>query len=276
MGPMKKKPQSVDIISKEDKLSKFQALNIYRAIIKANPKVKKDIKKLRHELVIGLSRHDRLSGIWFLNVYKKVIDMRSKNITLEALTEAYKTEDKNIIARKLIAYYSNLGIATGVILGSSGSFLGFITAVYSTFGEIACLVYFQLSLIYDLSVLYERPLDKVNNLEIYKILKASFGITEKDLINGKVDELVDKGDKLIEEKLLKNDSQVLQGLLKNLGVAIYFKAVKNFIAKAIPLVAAITSILSCITSDYEVVRAVGNKCMRVYRSYTKYIFKMQD
>lgn len=266
MGPMKKKSQAVDIIKKEEKLSKFQALSIYRAMIKANPKVKMDIKKLKYELLIGLSRHDRLSGIWFLNVYKKVIEMRSKNITLEALIEAYKTEDKAIIARKLIAYYSNLGIVTGVILVSSAGFLGFITEAYSTFSEIACLVYFQLSLIYDLSVLYERPLDQANSLDIYKVLRASFGITEKDLNNGKVDELVDKGDKFIEDKLSKNDSQVLQSLLKNLGVTIYFKAVKNFIAKAIPLIAVITGTLACITSDYEAVKIFGSRSVKVYSS----------
>lgn len=214
--------------------------------------------------MIGLSRHDRVSGVWFLNVYKKVLEIRSRTITLETLLEAYNTEDKDVIAKKLVAYYSNYGIATGVILGSSSGFLGFITATHATFGEIACLVYFQLSLIYDLSVLYERPLDKANNLEIYKVLKTSFGISDKDLIKGKVDELVDKGDKLIEEKLLKNDSQVLHSLLKNLGVAIYFKTEKNFFAKSIPLFAFISGPIACIISDYEAVRAFGNRTIKLY------------
>jgi hypothetical protein len=266
-GLMKKKSQSVDMVEKEERLTKIQALNIYRAFKKANPKAKIEIRRLKHELLIGLSRHDRVSGIWFLNVYKKVIEMRSKNISLEALIEGYNTEDKEIIARKLVAYYSNYGIATGVILGSSGGLFGFITASYSTFGEIACLVYFQLSLIYDLSVLYERPIDKANNLEIYRILRNSFGISEKDLINGKVDELVDKGDKLIKEKLSKNDIQVLQGILKNLGVAIYFKAVKNLKAKSIPLFSAVLGMLACLTSDYEAVKALGKRSVKVYSSF---------
>lgn len=261
---MMKKSKSVDEIKKDEKLTKIQALGIYSAFKNANPKVKAEIKKLKHELMMGLSRHDRLSGMWFLNVYKKVVEMRSKNITLEALIEAYNTENKDIIAKKLLAYYSNYGIATGVILGSSTGLLGFITAAHSTFGEIACLVYFELSLIYDLSVLYERPLIKVNSLEVYRILKISFGISEKDLIHGKVDELVDKGDKLIEEKLLKNDLQVLQGLLKNLGAAIYFKAIKNIFAKSIPIFAYITGPLASITSDYEAVRALGKRTHKIY------------
>jgi len=261
---MKKKAKAIDIIKKEEKLTKFQALGVYIAFNKANPGVKVELKKLKHDLLHGLSRHDRASGIWFLNVYKKVIEIRSKNISLETLTEAYKTDDKNIIAKKLLAYYSNYGIATGVILGSSAGLLGFVSAAHSTFGEIVCLAYFQLSLIHDLSILFERPFINANNLEIYRVLKASFDISEKDLINGKIDELVDKGDKFIEEKLLKNDSQVIQSVLKNLGVAIYFKAEKNFIPKAVPIFAYISAPLACITSDYESVKAFGKRTLKIY------------
>lgn len=263
---MKIKPKAIDIIKKEDKLTKFQALSIYRAFKLANPGVKAEIKKLKHELLHGLSRHDRASGIWFLNTYKKVLEMRSKNISLEALIEAYKTDDKNVIAKKLLAYYSNYGIAQGVILGSSAGFLGFVSAASSTFGEIVCLTYFRLSLIYDLSILFERPLMDANNLEIYRVLKASFDISEKDLIHGKVYELVDKGDKFIEEKLSKNDGSVLQSVLKNLGVAIYYKAEKNFLAKSIPILTYISGPLACITYDYEAVKAFGKRTLNIYTS----------
>lgn len=261
---MRGKSTTIGIIKKEEKLTKFQALSVYRAFKHANPGIKTEIKKLKHELLHGLSRHDRASGIWFLNVYKKVFEIRSKNISLETLMEAYKTDDKNVIAKKLLAYYSNYGIAEGVILGSSAGFLGFISEASSTFGEIVCLTYFQLSLIYDLSILFERPLIDANNLEIYRVLKASFDISEKDLIRGKVYELVDKGDKFIEEKLLKNDGTVLQSVLKNLGVAIYYKAEKNFLAKAIPILTYISGPLVCITSDYEAVKAFGKRTLNIY------------
>lgn len=262
---MKKKSQLVvEAIRKKEKLTRIQALGIYKAFKNANPKVKTEIKKLKGEILNGLSRHDRISGIWFLNVYKKVLEVRSKTVTIEALMEGYNTEDKELISRKLIAHYSNYGIATGAILGSSGGVLGFITAAYATFGEIACLTYFQLSLIYDLSVLYERPLDKANNLELYRVLRSSFGISDKDLSDGKVDELVDKGSKFIEEKLLKNDFQVLQGLLKNLGATILHKAPKNLMAKLIPLVGALSGILVCTTSDYNAMKLLGKRTVKIY------------
>lgn len=251
-------------LRKEDVLSRLEALSVYRALRNANPKIKNDIKKLKTELVSGLSRHDRISGIWFLNVFKKVIEVRSKNVSLEMLQASYKTKDKEQIAKKLIAYYSNYGIAVGTILGASGGLFGFITAAYATFGELACLAYFQLCLLYDLSVLYESPMDKANNLEVYRLIKAAFGLSNQELENDKIDELVDKGAKLIEEKLLKNDSQVFSGLLKNLGAAILHKAAKNLLAKLIPLVGVLSGALVCITTDYHAVRSVGKRAIKFY------------
>lgn len=258
------KQQISDKVGKDEKLTKFQTMNIYKAFKSANPKIKIEIKKLKGEIVHGLSRHDRLSGFWFLNVFKKVMESRSKIVTLEALQEGYKTQDKEIISKKLVAHYSNYGIATGAILGSSGGLLGFLTAAYATFGEIACLTYFQLCLIYDLSVLYERPIDKSNNLELYRVLKSAFGISEQDLSNGKVDKLVDKGSKLLEEKLLKNDAQVLQGILKNLGAAILHKAPKNLLAKVIPLLGAFSGALVCTTTDYQAMKVLGKRTVKIY------------
>lgn len=249
----------------EEMLTKLQALAVYRAIKKANPKVKQDIKKLKSDIIRGLSRHDRKSGVWFANLYKRIVETRSKIVSLESLTTAYETEDKEIIAKKLIAYYGNYGIAVGKILGASGGILGFITAAYSTFGEIACLTYFQLSLIYDLSILYERPLEKTNYLEVYKILQMVFHSNEVDYDEGKVDELVDKGKKLINDKLEKNDSQKhFQGLLKNLGAAAIHKARKNLISKMIPVFGIIIGMLVCITIDFYEIKCTGKETQDFY------------
>jgi uncharacterized protein (DUF697 family) len=252
-------------IKKEELLSKLEAFSIFRAIKAANPKIKQDIKKLRVDILRGLSRHDRKSGIWFLTLFKKVIDLRSKTISLESLYAAYKTEDKEVIAKKLIAHYANYGIAVGATLGSAGGALGFITASYATFGEIACITYFQLSLLYDLSVLYERPIDKINNLEVYRLLQSAFSLTERDLLDNKVDELVDKGTRLIEEKLQRGDSQKhLHGLLKNIGAFIVHKAAKNLMAKMIPIVGLISGAIVCITEDFCLVRELGKRTLNYY------------
>jgi hypothetical protein len=247
-------------LSKEERLTKLEALEVYRAIKKVNPKVNEDIKKLKDELIRGLSRHDRKGGTWFANIYKKVLETRSKSINLESLEGAYNTKDKDLIARKLVAHYCNYGISVGAVLGSAGGILGLFTAAYATFEELTCLAYFQLCLMYDLSVLYERPIDKANNLEIYRLLKITFGFKEK--------ELGSKGKKVIEEKLLKDDSQkFLYGLLKNLGAAIVRKSVKNLVSKMVPVIGTIIAMLVCTAEDYKAVKIVAKRALSFYNNF---------
>ena len=246
-------------LSKEEILTKIEALEVYRAIKSTNPKIKEDIKKLKNELISGLSRHDRRGGTWFASVYKKVVETRSKTITLEVLEAAYNTKDKEFIAGKLVAHYCNYGISVGAVLGSAGGLLGLFTAAYVTFEELTCLAYFQLCLMYDLSVLYGRPIEKVNNLEIYRLLKASFGFKEK--------ELASKGKKVIEDKLLRGDSQrLLYGLLKNLGAAIVRKSVKNLVSKMVPLIGTIIAMLVCTAEDYKAVKTVAKRSLYFYNN----------
>ncbi|ERI90042.1 hypothetical protein HMPREF1982_04309 [Clostridiales bacterium oral taxon 876 str. F0540] len=256
----------VEELNKHEILNKFEAFEVYRAIKNSNPKIKIEIKKLRKEILNGLSRHDRISGIWFVNLFKKVIESRSKIISLQSLEAAYDTQDKEVIARKLIAHYANYGISIGAILGASGGILGFITAAYATFGEIACLSYFELCLLYDLSVLYERPLDKANNLEVYKLLKTALAVSDLDMSNDKVDIMVDKGAKLIEEKLYKNDGQVLQGLLKNMGASIVKRSSKNLFAKMIPLIGVVSGVLVGITEDFKIIKSFGRRTEAFYKN----------
>lgn len=247
-------------LSKNETLTKLEAVEVYSAIKKANPKIKHEIIKLKDDLINGLSRHDRKSGTWFASIYKKVLDNRSKSITLESLEAAYSTKDKDIIARKLVAYYCNHGISVGAVLGSASGILGLFTAPSATFEELTCLAYFQLCLLYDLSVLYGRPLDLCNNLEIYKLLKIAFGF--------KAYELNEKGMKVIEEKLLKDDSQkFLYGLLKNLGAAIVRSSVKNLVSKMVPIVGKIVALIVCTAEDYKAVRIVAKRSISFYSNY---------
>ncbi len=262
----------VEELNKQEILNKIEAFEVYRAIKSSNPRIKIEIKKLRKEILNGLSRHDRVSGIWFVNLFKKVVETRSKIISIESLEKAYDTEDKEIIAKKLIAHYSNYGISIGAILGASGGILGFITAAYATFGEVACLSYFELCLLYDLSVLYERPLHKANNLEIYRLLKTAFAVNDLDMSNDKVDIMVDKGSKLIEEKLYKNDIQVLQGLLKNMGASIVKRMTKNLFAKMIPLIGVFSGTLVGITEDFKVIKSLGKRTVVFYNNIKDYKF----
>lgn len=247
-------------LGKEETLTKFEAVEVFSAIKKANPNIKQDIIKLKAELISGLSRHDRKSGTWFANVYKKVVDTRGKSITLESLETAYNTKDKELIARKLVAYYCNYGISIGAVLGSAGGILGLFTAPYATFEELTCLAYFQICLLYDLSVLYGRPMDFANNLEIYRLLKIAFGF--------KTHELNDKGMKIIEEKLLRDESQkFLYGLLKNLGAAIVRSSVKNLVSKMVPIVGTLVALIVCTAEDYKAVKIVAKRSLGFYNGF---------
>lgn len=247
-------------LSKDEVLTKIEAVQVFSAIKKANPNIKQDIQKLKDELINGLSRHDRKSGTWFANVYKKVLDYRGKSITLESLEAAYETKDKDLIARKLIAHYCNYGISVGAVLGSAGGILGIFTAPYATFEELTCLAYFQICLLYDLSVLYGRPIDKANNLEVYRALKIIFGFKEE--------ELKDKRMRVIEEKLLRDESQkFLYGLLKNLGAAIVRRSVKNLVSKMIPVVGTFVALIVCTSEDYKAVRIVAKRSLNFYNSF---------
>lgn len=246
-------------LDKEEILTKLEAVEVYKAIRKANPNINKDIKKLKDDLVGGLSRHDRRGGAWFANIFRKVIDTRSKSITLESLETAYGTKEKELIARKLIAHYCNYGISIGAVLGSSGGILGLFTAAYITFEELTCLAYFQLCLIYDLSVLYGSPIEKANNLEIYKLLKITFGFKEE--------ELEDRRFKVIQGKLLREDSQkLLFGLLKNLGAAIVRRSVKNLVSKMVPIIGSIIALIVCTAEDYKAVKIVAKRALVFYSS----------
>jgi hypothetical protein len=113
------------------------------------------------------------------------------------------------------------------------------------------------------------------NKEIAKEILLSFG----DYANGSdnvkfdsefenmvYDELVDRGVRHIEDKLLKDDSQKLfYGLLKNLGAVIIRKTVKNFIAKIIPLVGAVSGTIICTAENYRKMRCLGRRTERYYR-----------
>jgi hypothetical protein len=247
-------------LGKNETLTKREAVEVYSAIKKANPNIKNDILKLKKELLSGLSRHDRKSGTWFANIYKKVAETRGRSITLESLESAYNSKDKTFIARKLVAYYCNYGISIGAVLGSAGGILGLFTAPSATFEELTCLAYFQICLIYDLSVLYEKPIDFMNNLEIYKMLKLAFGFKEYDMN--------EKGMRVIEEKLLKDDShKFLYGLLKNLGAAIVRSSVKNLVSKMVPVIGTLVALIVCTAEDYKAVRIVAKRTLAFYNNY---------
>jgi hypothetical protein len=103
-------------------------------------------------------------------------------------------------------------------------------------------------------------------LEIYKLLRAALGVSDLDMSNNKVDTMVDKGAKLIEEKLYKNDAQVLQGLIKNIGVAVVRNMSKNLLAKMIPIIGIASGAFVCITEDYKLIKSLGKRTLRVYNS----------
>ena len=253
--------------------SLFDKINILKrySIIKLeNPNIKEEIKKLKLDILKDLSKYDKKTGSWLSKLIKRVMNTHGKYVNLKELETKYKTEDKDIIAKKLINYYSNYAIATGAVLGSTGGILGFVTAASSTFGEMVCLTYFQLCLIYDLSVVFERKLSEVSFEEVYIVISRGLNCSDGNMIKDSINEAIDEGSKIIDNRLNKNVSseipKFLQDMSKELGVKIMERSIRNLLSKVIPLFGAASGAVVCAASDYKSTRYVGKRIIGYYGS----------
>lgn len=246
----------------------FNKLNILRrySIIKSeNPNINEEIKKLKIDILKDISKNDKKTGSWLSKLIKRALNTHGKYVNLKNLEAKYKTTDKDIIAKKLINYYSNYAIATGAVLGSTGGFLGFFTAASATFGEMVCLTYFQLCLIYDLSVVYERKLSDVGLQEVCIVLRHAFSGKDGNILKDSISDAVDNGAKAINNKLSSSDDlKLFQDILKELGAQIMEGSVKNLLSKVIPLFGAASGAVVCTAADYKSTRYVGKRTVEFY------------
>jgi len=252
--------------------SLFEKINIlkrYSIIRLENPNIKEEIKRLKLDILKDMSKYDKKTGSWLTKLIKRVMNTHGKYVNLKELETKYKTKDKDKIAKKLIAYYSNYAIATGAVLGSTGGVFGFVTAASSTFGEMVCLTYFELCLIYDLSVVFERKLSEVSFEEVYDVLSLGLCGSDGDNFKDSINEVIDEGGKIIDnrfnKKPLNNEiPKFLQDMSKELGVKIMERSIKNLLSKVVPLFGAASGAVVCAAADYKSTRCVGKRIIEHY------------
>jgi len=238
-----------------------------KEIKKLNPNLENDILKTKDFLLKDINKEDEKNGAWFPIILKKVLDTHVKNVSYEYYREKYNSSVKDILAKKIVHSACNYSIMTGALLGAGGGIFGLPSAIPATFGEIATLTYFQLNMIYDLSLIYGKPIDLNDPEESYKILLLALGIKASELLNGAIEIGAKQGGRIAVEKAGKR--AVLgqaQKLLKVAGVQIAQRAIKNFISKAIPVVGIVLGGAACAILDYKSTKYVAHNSLSIYRT----------
>lgn len=238
-----------------------------KKIKKENPNIENEISKTKKLLLKDISKKDKKSGNWFLIILQKVLDTHAKNVSFEYFREKYNTSVKDIIAKKVIYSACNYSIMTGVVLGAGGGILGIPSAIPATFGEIATLTYFQLKMIYDLSLIYDKPIDLDDPEEAYKILAIALDIKSTELLNGGIEIGMKNAGKFAVEKTGRRVVlNPIQRLLSVIGVQITQRSIKNFLSKAIPLIGIGLGGVVCSILDYKSTKRVANNSLSIYRT----------
>ena len=264
--------KELDKLIEENSFSaKYSIFKRYRIIKLNNPYIKEEIKRMRREIFKEINHDDKKSGEWIVKILTKVLKARVQTVNLKSLQAKYKTEDKFFISNKLIANYSNYSIAIGATIGATGGILGFITAATSTFAEIACLTYYQLCLIYDLSIVYEKPLSESNLYEALKVMKAGFCGNDGDLAVEYLDGLYEKGTRTIKKVMeveinASEKAREIEANIKEIGIEVINKAFKNTISKIIPLFGVASGAIICSATDYKYTRYLGKRVVDYYKN----------
>lgn len=251
----------------EKDLENENCLEQINEIKKLNPNLENDILKAEDSLLKDISNADKKNGAWFPIILKKVLDTHIRNVSYEYFREKYNSSVKDILAKKLIGSACNCSIMTGALLGAGGGIFGLPTAIPATFGEIATLTYFQINMIYDLSLIYGKPIDLNDPEESYKILMLALGIKASEMLNVGIEIGAKQGGRIAVEKAGKRVVlNQAQKLLEVAGVKIAQRTIKNFISKAIPVVGIVLGGCACSILDYQSTKYVAYNALSIYRT----------
>jgi hypothetical protein len=237
-----------------------------RKIIKE--RYEKQIKREKKEILKDISRSDRKSGLWFQKLILKVLKTHSKNVNAEYFQKKYGTATKDIIAKKLITSYLNYNTAIGVVIGGAGGFGELIIAIFTTFPEIALVTFNQLKMIYDLSVIYGDPVNMDDPEEAFSVLLIAFGVRVSEIFKEGAIFAIDRGGKIIVKRYGKRVvlRKLQQAILKALCKKVTQKSIKTIIAKAPPIIGAISGAIVCGATDYFSTKAVADKTLYRFRT----------
>lgn len=245
----------------------FEIPNVYQKIEKENPKLIDEVKKTIEDVKNNFALDEEKSGNWLWKLIRLTLSSHSKNVTFDYLKNKYKATTKDILAKKIIQANLNASVVVGMISGATGGAFGIISGVPATFAELITLTNYQLKMIYELSVLYGKPVDLNNPEELYKILSIAFGMKANEVVNAAAVQLVKKGAGVAFDFIGRRAFlRPAQELFAKLGVVITQRVIKNIAAKAIPLIGSATGAVICAGLDYLSTQSVASNTILIYRT----------
>lgn len=238
----------------------------YEEIAKENPSLIKEVEETEEELLNDIVEEEKNNGDWFIKVVQKVIETHSENVNYEYFRNKYNEIPKDMIAKKIIEANLNISIIIGMMSGASGGILGIFSSIPVTFGEIITLTYYQVKMIYDLSVVYGKPVNMKDPEEAYKVLAIALGIKINHVAKGAINQGINQGGKIILEGFGKRKVlKPIQNSLSKLGIEIAQKSIKNIASKAIPVLGIATGAVLCSYLDYISTNSVAMNTLSIYR-----------
>lgn len=236
---------------------------IYEKIAKEAPDLIKEVKGIKEELLRDIDKKEKNNGDWFAKLVQKVIEAHSENANYEYFKNKYSSEDRDIIARKIIESYLNISIIIGMTSGATGGILGLLSLISVTFGEIITIIYYQLKMIYDLSIVYGKPLNMEDPEETYKILGVALGLKTNHVGNETIKQGVNRTGKIIANRFGRKE--VLKPIQSKLGMELKQKSIKDIASRAIPIIGVATGVVLRSCLDYTNTHNVAINTLAIYR-----------
>lgn len=254
-------------INDDEKITGNNINDTIKKIKTTNPQIEKEVNEMKDSLLKDISKESRRNGTWFFVVLKKVIESHANNVNAEYFQSKYKTAVKDTIAKKIINVNRNYSIITGATLGVGGGLFGLYAAIPATFGEIATLTYLQLRMIYDLSVIYDKPIDFNDPEEAYKIIKICLGIKMTETAKGFLAQGTKKGSEMTVGILGRRAVlRPTQDMFNAIGIKITQRAIKNAMSKMVPVAGALIGGSVCALIDYNSTKMVAKNSLSIYRT----------
>lgn len=236
---------------------------IYEKISKEAPDLIKEVKGIKEELLRDINEEEKNNGDWFAKIVQKVIEAHAENANYEHFKHKYNSANRDMIAKKIIESNLNTSIIIGMTSGAAGGILGLLSLISVTFGEIITLTYYQLKMIYDLSIVYDKPLNIKDPEEAYKIIGIALGLKTNQVGNETIKQGVNRTGKIIANRFGKKE--VLKPIQSKFGMEIKQKAIKNIATRAIPIIGVATGAVFRSCLDYINTHNVAMNTLSIYK-----------
>ena len=217
--------------------------------------------------LISFKENKKFAG-WFSKLLSTVIKSYTKKVNLKYLRDKYHTKDKDTLANKIIYDYSYYTATMGLIAGGLGGSGGVFTIFLTDLPENALVTYYQVRMIYDLSVVYGKPIKIDDPEEVFPILLLAFEADINDMMQRSARFVIDKAGKLIIKAAGKRVflKTIQRAIYKTLGIKVTQKAIRKTITKAVPIIGETTGGVGCCLINYYLTKRVADNVLFYYRT----------